>query len=115
MSAAPIHEPGTLLIKNDDDRKANPTSRPIIGATARELTQAPTMPVPMGSAAAAAILYLLGRILAAKPTKRAPNILPGKANKLPVPMRFLIRLVTNAAARAQKGPSAIPAITLIAC
>jgi hypothetical protein len=42
-------------------------------------------------------------------------MLPGNAKRLPVPIRFLIRLVVNAAPTAQNGPSKTPAITFMEC
>ena len=107
--------PGRLLTKKEKAKKAKLPCAPVTGATNIVLTQAPIIPVPIGSAAADKNLRLPWRKLAADPTMRAPNILPGKAKRLPVPMMFLIRLVVNAAPAAHKGPRSIPATTLIEC
>jgi hypothetical protein len=73
------------------------------------------IPVPAGSAIAEKSLRLPCRERPATPTRNAPNMLPGNAKRLPVPIRFLIRLVVNAAPTAQKGPRRTPAITFMEC
>ena len=49
------------------------------------------------------------------PTTKAPGMLPGKANNVPVPKAFLIILAVKAAPAAHHGPSNTPDIALIAC
>ena len=102
-------------MRKEPEKKRKPMPLPMMGPRTFAPTQAPTMPVPTGSAQAAQTLYLSGRALAARPTKSAPNMLPGKAKRLPVPIRFLMTLVVKAAPTAHQGPRIIPASTFIVC
>lgn len=88
-----IAPPEVLNIKGYTKKKAN-TSFPIIYLAIGKAKSPPNIPVPKISPIA--VKYLLSVLLYIIPAKKAPIILPGKANRLPVPNIFLIREIKKA-------------------
>lgn len=74
----------------------------------------PSIPVPRASAIHVGMIFLLNLYIS--PQHNAPTMLPGKAIRLPSPVRFLITLAQNATPTLYAGPKNIaPHMFTICC
>ncbi len=90
--------PPKVLIKNGTTKNNAAKFFPIINLAMGKANKPPKIPVPNISPATAKDIFLV--FLYISPAIKAPIILPGKANREPVPNIFLISEIQKAMATA---------------